>query len=219
MFTQVQFYESKLICFLQNGEDKIVLTQELLPRVLKYYHKAMYHAESAGRSSQTLKRHYYHQDMGTAVKQHIEQCTTCSKIKRGTRVYGETAPRYASAMPWQVVHCDSIVPWKTELASVHAKTLIHQGRIRSELDIRQGSDNHNNMRGDVMIQCLWDSQVDDIIDFKIGDADADTYKYKPIVSLLVRWENIKKDKHSKHCHDQQKHFSPFVISVDRMLRR
>ena len=59
-FTQVQFNESKLICFCQNGEDKIVLTQELLPRVVKYYHEAMSHAESAGRLSQTLKRHYYH---------------------------------------------------------------------------------------------------------------------------------------------------------------
>ena len=57
-FTQVQFNESKLIFFRQNGKDKIVLTQELLPRVVKYYHEAMSHAESAGRSPQTLKRHY-----------------------------------------------------------------------------------------------------------------------------------------------------------------
>ena len=86
--------------------------QELLPRVVKYYHEAMSHAESAGGLCQTLKRHYYHRDMDTAVKQHIEKCTTCSKNKRGTRVYGETAPRDASEMPWQEVHCDSIGPWK-----------------------------------------------------------------------------------------------------------
>ena len=66
--------------------------------------------------------------MDAAVKQHIEQCTTCRKNKRGTRVYGETAPRYASAIPWQEVHCDSIGPWKIELRAktltFHAMTMI-----------------------------------------------------------------------------------------------
>ena len=57
-----------------------------------------------------------------------------------------------------------------------------------------------------MIQCLWDRQIDDIIDIKLGDADADTYKYEPMTALLARWENIKKDKHGKHCHDQRMFF-------------
>ena len=57
-----------------------------------------------------------------------------------------------------------------------------------------------------MIWGLWDHQVNDIIVVKLGDADTDTYKYKPMTSLRSRWENIKKDKHGKHCHDQQKMF-------------
>ena len=55
-----------------------------------------------------------------------------------------------------------------------------------------------------MIRGLWDCQVDAIIDVKLGDSDADTYKYKPMTSLLSRWENIEKDKHGKHCHNQRK---------------
>ena len=35
--------------------------------------------------------------------------------------------------------------------------------------------------------------------------------------LLDHWEGEKKDKHGNHCHKQQKHFSPFVLSVDGML--
>ena len=70
-----------------------------------------------------------------------------------------------------------------------------------------------------MIQGLWDCQVDSIIDVKLGDADTDIYKYKPTTALLARWEKIKKDKHGKHCHNQQKHFSPFVLSFDGMLGR
>ena len=67
-----------------------------------------------------------------------------------------------------------------------------------------------------MVQYLWDFQVDSIIKVKLGDADADSYKFEPMVALLSRWEMIKKDKHDKHCHDQRKK-SPFVLSVDEML--
>ena len=70
-----------------------------------------------------------------------------------------------------------------------------------------------------MIWGLWDRQVNTIIDIKLGDADADTYKYNLMTSLLARWENIKKDKHGKHCKNQRKHFSPFVLSVEGMLGR
>ena len=46
--------------------------------------------------------------------------------------------------------------------------------------------------GDVMIQDLWDFQVNAIIDVKLGDADADMYKYEPMTSLLASWEKFKK---------------------------
>ena len=70
-----------------------------------------------------------------------------------------------------------------------------------------------------MIQVLWYRQIDVINDVKIGDSDADTYNYDPMTSILTRWENIKKDKHCKHCHDQRKHFSSFVLLVEGMLER
>ena len=62
-----------------------------------------------------------------------------------------------------------------------------------------------------MIQGLRDLQVDAIIDAKLGDDDADNYKYKPMTSLLSRWEKINKDKHGNHCHDQHKHFRHFLF--------
>ena len=70
-----------------------------------------------------------------------------------------------------------------------------------------------------MVRGLWDRQVDAIIDVKLGDADADSYKYEPMAALLDRWETIKKDKHGKNCHDQRKHFLPFVPSVVGMPGR
>ena len=105
------------------------------------------------------------------------------------------------------------------LESERGKPLIHQGNTRSEQEIRQGGDKEKETRGDVMVRVLWDCKVDTIIDVKLGDADADTYQYEPITALLARWENTKKDKHDKHCHNEQKHFSLFSLSVDGMLGR
>ena len=69
-----------------------------------------------------------------------------------------------------------------------------------------------------MVQGLCYCQVNTIIEIRLGDTDADSYKYEPMSALLARWEMIKKDKHGNHYNDQRKHFSPFVLSVDRMLR-
>ena len=52
-----------------------------------------------------------------------------------------------------------------------------------------------------MIQGLWDRQVNAIIDVKLSDDDEDTYKYDPTKAILTRLGKIKKDKHSKHCHN------------------
>ena len=118
--------------------------------------------------------------------------------------------------------CDKLLdPYRHDFnsESVYAEPLIHQGRTRSEQDICQGSDKNKDTRGGMMIRGLWDCQVDAIIDVKLGDAEADTYKYEPMTSILTRWENIKKHKHGKHYHDQGNHFSLFALSVDGMLGR
>ena len=70
-----------------------------------------------------------------------------------------------------------------------------------------------------MIWGLWGQQDEAIIDVKIGDSDADSYRYEPMSALLDWWDKIKKDKHGKHFHDQQKHFSLFVLFVNGMLGR
>ena len=37
-----------------------------------------------------------------------------------------------------------------------------------------------------MFRGLWDRQFDAIIDIKLGDADADSYKYELMAALLAR---------------------------------
>ena len=71
----------------------------------------------------------------------------------------------------------------------------------------------------MIIQSLWDCQVEAIIDVKLCDTDAYSYKYEPMAELLSRWKNIKKYKHDNHCHDQWNSFLTFVLSVEGMLGR
>ena len=130
-FVVKQFNDSQLTCFRQNDADRIVLTQELLPKVIKFYHESMAHAEGSGRLSKTIKQHFYHGDIDDACKQHVQSCDACAVMRRGGRMHGESAPRDASVMPWQEAHCDSIGPWKIELRAreltFHAMTMIDAG--------------------------------------------------------------------------------------------
>jgi hypothetical protein len=127
-FYKKRFGETELICISQNGIDKIVLTQELLPKVMAYYHEVLAHAEGIQRLAQTVKRHYWHRNIEAEAKRLIDSCTTCAENKREGRTWGESAPRDASVLPWQEVHCDSIGPWTIELRArtlvFHAMTMI-----------------------------------------------------------------------------------------------
>ena len=50
-----------------------------------------------------------------------------------------------------------------------------------------------------------------------GDADAETYVKEGMDTLFPGWEQIKRDKYERHCHEKWKHFSPFILSVDGMM--
>ena len=149
-FFEKQFNDIKLICLRLKGhlkdenetnehlngglkgglkdQDKIVLTKEMLPRVVRYYHEAMAHAEGSGRLAKTIRQHFHHRDIEKECDKHMKECDRCTMARRGSRVYGEAAPRDASTSPWQEVHCDSIGPWKIELRATeltfHAMTMI-----------------------------------------------------------------------------------------------
>ena len=69
---------------------------------------------------------------------------------------------------------------------IHAKPPIHKDGTISEQEICQGSDKDKETWGDVMIRGLWYIQVNTIIYVKLGDSDADMYKYEPITALLAR---------------------------------
>ena len=101
----------------------------MLPKEVKYYHEAMAHAQGSGRLARTILEHFHHRDIETECNRHVKECNSCTKVRRGSRVYGEASPWDASTPPWKEVHCNSVGPWKIELRetelTLHAMIMIY----------------------------------------------------------------------------------------------
>ena len=67
-----------------------------------------------------------------------------------------------------------------------------------------------------MIQILLERKYDAIIDIKLGNVDADYYRFEPMAALLACWEKIKKDKQIKYFLNKRGGH-PFVLSVNGIL--
>ncbi|KAG7372073.1 hypothetical protein IV203_018216 [Nitzschia inconspicua] len=100
---QRHLYGSKtLVTYCKNGEEpKICIPDEMLSRLVKYYHEISAHVEGATRLEQTIRRHYFHPKLSEAVQKLVLSCDTCQKNKRGSKTYGQLAPREAVLLPWQ----------------------------------------------------------------------------------------------------------------------
>ena len=60
-------------------------------------------------------------------------------------------------------------------------------------------------------------QTEAIIGVRIVDSDAETYNKEKMDTLLLRWGEINKDKHRRHCNEHQKKYSLFVLPVYGIL--
>ena len=68
----------------------------------------------------------------------------------------------------------------------------------------------------MLIRGLWEIQIEAIVEFRFVYDDVDVYNKEGMDTLLPRWEKMKKDKHGRNCHKQQKKY-PFILSVYGVL--
>jgi hypothetical protein len=74
-------------------------------------------------------------------------------------------------------------------------------------------------RGDLLIRGFWARGTDAIIDVRVTDTDAKSYRSKDPHKVLAQQEKEKKRKYLQPCLAQRKHFTPFVVSTDGLLGR
>jgi len=79
------------------------------------------------------------------------------------------------------------------------------------------SDFLNADRGELLIRGFWEGSTDTIIDVRVTNLDSKSYKNLPPKKALERQEKEKKKKYGKLCENQRRHFTPFVVSTDRIF--
>ncbi|OEU07108.1 hypothetical protein FRACYDRAFT_251843 [Fragilariopsis cylindrus CCMP1102] len=75
----------------------------------------------------------------------------------------------------------------------------------------------NGDRGDLLIKGFWDNGMDAIIDVRITDTDAKSYRTRDPKKVLQSQEKEKKKKYLDQCLLQRRAFTPFVVSVDGLI--
>ncbi len=68
--------------------------------------------------------------------------------------------------------------------------------------------------GDLLIRGLWSRGTDCIIDVRVTDTDAKSYRSKDPAKVLEAQEREKKKKYLQACLGQRRNFIPFVVSTD-----
>ena len=110
--------EIELICY--NG--KIVIPKILQNYVLNWYHTYLLHPGST-RTEETIKQHFYWQNLQSDVKKYVGTCETCQKCKKQKSKYGWLPAKEAEAVPWERLCVDLIGPYTIERKNQENLTL------------------------------------------------------------------------------------------------
>ena len=103
------------IITLRNDGQEIIIPNSMLGNLVHWYHQATVHAFGATRLYTTIQQHFQHPKLRSEIQHQIAKCDLCQRLKRGSRQYGDLAPRIAPFTPWQTIAIDCIGPWVIEL--------------------------------------------------------------------------------------------------------
>ena len=102
----------KLVCACVDDDNwKIVLTNSLLPKIIKWYHEFLMHSKGQEKLFKTIARTFTHLNLKQTLYDYVKGCEICKRMKKGHRQYGQLAPRIAISAPWEEVYVDCIGNW------------------------------------------------------------------------------------------------------------
>ena len=107
--------------------------------------------------------------------------------------------------------------------SVQTKPLINPGSASVLKSKWQCNDNDittsiDDLRdGDIIIKGLFERNQDCIIDVRVTDMDASSYRTRNPYNVIKSQEAEKKKKYLRLCLEQRRIFVPFVVSVDGLI--
>jgi hypothetical protein len=87
----------------------------MLKPLVDWYHKVTVHVCGMDKLEALIRRHFFHPNIRAAVRECINNCDVCPKVRSGAPPRGHLAPRNAPILPWHEVHVDFIGPWKVKV--------------------------------------------------------------------------------------------------------
>ena len=103
------------IITLRNDGQQIIIPNDMLEKLVHWYHQATIHALGATRLHTTIQQHFQHPKLRSEIQSQVANCDLCQRLRRSSRQYGDLAPHTAPFTPWQTVAIDCISPWVIEL--------------------------------------------------------------------------------------------------------
>ena len=113
-------------------------------------------------------------------------------------------------------------------SAVRAEPLINPGSLTTLRQNANNDENNNNEtegggeRGDIIVRGLWGNghkKRDGIIDVRVTDVDSPSHRNRLPEKILESQEKSKKTKYLEPCFQQNRSFTPFVVSSDGLLGR
>ena len=92
-------------------DGKIIVPQPLQRRVVEWYHLQLCHP-GENRTEQTIRQHFWWNNLRNDVHDVCTKCHTCQKTKRTSKKYGKLPEKEAEAEPWERLSVDLIGPYK-----------------------------------------------------------------------------------------------------------
>ena len=74
-----------------------------------------------------------------------------------------------------------------------------------------------DLRGDLLVRNMWRNGTSCILDVRMTDTDAKSYRGRNPHRVIESQEREKKKKHLELCLEQRRDFTPFVVSVDGLF--
>ena len=79
--------------------------------------------------------------------------------------------------------------------------------------------NQSGLVCDLAVRGVWQPQTEALFDFRVCNADAQSYVNRPVSSVLDSLAKSKKAKHEQACWERRMDFTPFIVSTDGVIHR
>ena len=123
--TQFQYHllgRTDVLCHLNcagaSTPWQIAIPDNMLPKLVRWYHEMTVYVEGADRLYQTMSTHFYHPHLLRECKRQVNSSQIRQRMRVGHRQYGLLAPRDANLFPWHDVHVDTTGPWSIKVNGI-----------------------------------------------------------------------------------------------------